>query len=130
MKLGCIGKDIDGVELTTLSLLGDDGVVTFTSRLLPTVFKRVLCKHVIGTVKSDSAAWKNLRRLPSFLCLPSLCKDREMLNTKYPHPHRALSSAYFSCLLAHVCFLVLDKTTQHGSTCFNSAKELSNFVLI
>jgi hypothetical protein len=74
MKLCCIGKDIDGVELVTLSLLGDNGVVTFTSRLLPTVFNRVLCKHVIGTVNSDSAAWKNLRRLPSFLCLPSLCK--------------------------------------------------------
>jgi hypothetical protein len=38
MKLRCIGKDIDGVQLTTLSLFRDDGVVTFTSRLLATVF--------------------------------------------------------------------------------------------
>ncbi len=41
MKPGCIGKDIDGVQLTTSSLFGYDGVVTFTSRLLATVFKRV-----------------------------------------------------------------------------------------
>jgi hypothetical protein len=56
MKVGCIGKDIDGVQLTTSSLFGDDGVVTFTSRLLAKVFKRVLCKHVKGTVNSDLAA--------------------------------------------------------------------------
>jgi hypothetical protein len=78
LKVGCIGKDIYGVQLTTSSLFGDDGVVTFTSRLLAKVFKSVLCKHVKGTVNSDLAAWE---RLPSFLCLPSLCKDREMLNT-------------------------------------------------
>ncbi len=83
IKLGCIGKDIDGVQPTTSPLFGDDGVVTVTSRLLATVFKRVLCKHVKGIVKSDLAAWE---RLPSFLCLPSLCKDREMLNTKYSAP--------------------------------------------
>jgi hypothetical protein len=41
MKLCCIGKDIDGVQLTTSSKFRDDGVVTFTSRLLATVFKRV-----------------------------------------------------------------------------------------
>jgi hypothetical protein len=79
MKLGCIGKDIDGVQLTTSSLFGDDGVVIFSSRLLAKVFKRVLCKHVKGTVNSDLAAWE---RLLSFLCLPSLCKDREMLNLR------------------------------------------------
>jgi hypothetical protein len=56
MKVGCIGRDIDGVQLTTSSLFGDDGVVTFTSRLLAKVFKRVLCKHVKGTVNSDLAA--------------------------------------------------------------------------
>ncbi len=66
MKLCCIGKDIDGVQLTTSSLFGDDGVVAFTSRLLPTVLKRVLCKHVRGTVKSDSAAWKILRKTAIF----------------------------------------------------------------
>jgi hypothetical protein len=33
MKLCCIGKDIDGVQLATSSLFGDDGVVKFTSRL-------------------------------------------------------------------------------------------------
>jgi hypothetical protein len=37
-KLGCIGKDIDGVQLTTSSLFADDGVVTFTSSILATVF--------------------------------------------------------------------------------------------
>jgi hypothetical protein len=41
MKLCCIRKDIDGVQLTTSSLFRDDGVVTFTSRLLATVFKRI-----------------------------------------------------------------------------------------
>jgi hypothetical protein len=66
MKLCCIGKDIDDVQLTTSSLLGDDGVVTFTSRIVPTVLKRVLCKHVRGTVNSDSAAWKNLRKTANF----------------------------------------------------------------
>ncbi len=83
MKLGCIRKDNDGVQFIASSLFGDDGVVTFTSRLLATVFKRVLCKHVKGIVNSDLAAWE---RLPSFLCLPSPCKDREMLNTKYSPP--------------------------------------------
>ncbi len=40
---------------------------------------------------------------------------RETLNT----PHRALSGACFSCLLAHVSWpcLVLHRTMQHGSTC-------------
>lgn len=33
MKLGCIRKDIDGMQRTASSLFGDDGVVKFTSRL-------------------------------------------------------------------------------------------------
>jgi hypothetical protein len=66
MKPGCIGKDIAGVQLTTSCLFGDDAVVTFTSRVVATVFKRVLCKHGKGTVNSDLTAWKNLRNTAIF----------------------------------------------------------------
>jgi hypothetical protein len=59
MKHCCIGKDIDGVQLTTFSLFGDDGVVSFTSRLLATVFKRVSlpkcqrnCQRCLGCVEN------------------------------------------------------------------------------
>ncbi len=71
MKVGCIGRDIDGVQLTTSSLFGDDGVVTFTSRLLPTVLKRVLCKHVKGTVNSD---WLHGKDCHLFFVFPPCVK--------------------------------------------------------
>ncbi len=75
MKVGCIGRDIDGVQLTTSSLFGDDGVVTFTSRLLPTVFKRVLCKHVNSSLLFS-------QNLP---CLPQGSPIQESVGHIFPH---------------------------------------------
>ncbi len=59
MKLGCIRKDIDGMQRTASSLFGDDGVVTFTSRLLATVFKEFSANMSKVHSKSHStlAAW-------------------------------------------------------------------------